>query len=275
MEKIKYSVLENLNDYKNLKIDTSDFKICRQPLFHGTTRLALDSGPEVMEKIHEQSLTILKAVKQYYQDHMSDPRFFDRLDEYHKKSGNHHFCDAVTTTIGDIRNFSYGDFYVTTNYLSALNFSCLSMGELGKRAYYNAIALKELKIDLGIDEAIDYIIEKHNQFVNSERVILLIDDILFEDLYTERGYPVLSQDENGNPDYFMCELAYDSEVSESIQNNNNYRVNNLKKYTFKLIKQPLFREGIGCFTEIKDYNAFLATSYLFNRSMTNADFYKI
>ena len=274
MEKIKYIELDNLSDYRELKIDTTDLVTCRQPLFHGTTRLAIDH-PDLMESINHHGAIILKAVKQWYLSKCNEPGFYDELDAFCDRTKNHAFCDAVTTTFGTVSNFSYGDFYLTTNYLSALTFSSLKLGELGKRAYYNALGVKELGLNLGIEESIDYIVDIYPQFENSERVILMIDNALFDDLTTERGHPLLFINKKGEKDYFFCQRAYDSEVSETVEDNNNYRLLNLSKYTFKLIRKEFFREGIGCFTLIKDYEKYLSKPSSMNFRIMNAEKYKI
>ena len=275
MEKIKYETLNDLNGYQNLEIDTSDYVVCHQPLFHGTTRKAIDCDPKEMEKIHDQALLILKTVKSYYLENESKPGFLDLIEKYHKKSGNHIFCDELTLTIGEIHVYEYGNLYVTTNFLSALNYSLMGFGELAKRAYYNAIALKELNIDLGISDAVNFIVEEYNQFKDSERVVLMLENVLFEDLSDEAGNPLIFKDKNGLNNHFYCKQAYNSKVTERSVRSHNYRVKNLNKYTFKLINKCLFRIGIKCFTKIKEVDKFLSERSSHNYRITNAEMYDL
>lgn len=270
MEKIKYIALDNLDSYKNLVIDKEDYVVCRQPLFHGTTRMAIDCDPEEIKRIHEQALIAIDVYKSYLEENEDKPGFQEWLHNHHKRFVNQ---DWTLQQVGHANNYQYGDFYVTANYLEALRFSMAGFGELGQMAYRCAVALKELNVDFGINETIDFIIDEYNRFQNSERVVLVLENVLFEDLLRESGEPLILVDENGESDYFDCEDLYNAKVSERMIYCKNYRVKNLNKYTLKLINKTFFKEGIGYFTQIGDVEKFLSKSRFDNHLITNAEFY--
>ena len=271
MEKIKYTILDNLNEYKNLAIDKEDYVVCRQPLFHGTTRMAIDCDSNVIERIRNQALIVINAYKSYIKENIDKPECQEWLNNHHKRFVDQEY---VISQVGHANSYQYGDFYVTTNYLEALRFSMAGFGELGQIAYRCAVALKELPVDLGVNDAIDFIIDEYNRFQNSERVILVLENVLFEDLLNELGYPIIYKNENGKRDYTNCKEIYRTKVASAHQIfSRSYRVKNLNKYTLKLINKPLFREGIKCFTQIEDIEKFMSDIYWY--PITYAEYYDI
>lgn len=267
MEKINYINIDekSLMNYFGKEIDTSDMKVCRKPLFHGTSLAALECDLNEIKLIHDHSIKIMKAVKEYYFSNEKNKEIVSTINEY-RKTRNTYFCEEHTLTFGEMHNYEYGDFYVTINFLYAVTFSNIKIGEVARFAYFNAVGLRDLKIDLGIEESINYIISEYNKFKDSPRVILMIENISIEDLLTESGDDV---------DSFHLELIYDASITEHGGMRKNFRIKNLSKYVVKLIPEKLFYKGLKIFTQIKDVDSFLQSYYPEDYRFTNSEYYKI
>ena len=105
---------------------------------------------------------------------------------------------------------------------------------------------------MGVNESIQYIIDEFEKIKENKSVILMLENVSFDDLRMENGC-FLDED-------YMREMVYDAEVNEYVQTNCNLRVNNIGRYTMKLIPEELFVEGVGCFTQIKDVERFLSST---------------
>lgn len=277
MEKLKYDVLENLDDYVNKEIP-HDATVCRRPLFHGTTRFAIDADPAVLSAFYDHCKTIVQKARVYSRalpDKEAFHKSLDRLIEEKKISVDW----AHVYTFGTLRDYSYGDFYVTTGYLRALHYRKNAGGELGKLAYNVALALEYLGIDLGIEESVSFVKKLYPSFAESESVVLIAENVAFSDLFTEHGDPFLP--DKDSPWYaedvvFSLTEIYEEEIeSEGKSSVDSYRVAHPENYRFKMIPSALLREGIGLFTKISDVDRFLESPTSFDLRRKNAEDYGV
>ena len=156
-------------------------------------------------------------------------------------------------------NFEYGDFYLSTNFLTAITFSAFSAGELCDLSYLCACDIKNLNItfkDEKINKIMESIIKKHDKYEKTEKVILAVRNVNYNDLKTESGHKFTD---------FHIERMYESEVSLYGEVNNNVRLTNLPLYDFCLISESDFLKFIPLFTNIKeDEVTELKHSYTYN-----------
>ena len=236
-EKINYSRLgvNDLKSYSDFAVDKTDLLICRSPLFHGSTEKAIDCNPEIMQLIHDHSLIIIKAAKDFYAKNSNDPAFKNELKDYVENTGNDVFCDGVTCEFGISSLYSYGDFYVTTNFEAAMDYAELTFGELALRAYYNACGLRTFKANADIEASISFIIDKYDEFKNSPKAVLLLRNVSFDDLRSEGGHPLNSDRQR--------KRIYEADAVV----NCNLRVMNVFQYTLELFSEDLFAEAKQCF----------------------------
>ena len=115
--------------------------------------------------------------------------------------------------------------------------------------YDNAVGIIENNIKGYSDDtrkAIDYLLENYPKFLNSEKAVLVYENVKFSDLYTERGYPYVEEDENYTKE--NIEELY-SDYRESFS----YCRLRLKCeedcYIPKLVKESLFDKALKKFTK--------------------------
>ncbi|MBO5077382.1 MAG: hypothetical protein J5584_07290 [Clostridia bacterium] len=247
MEQLKYEILDNLNDYTGKKT-TYDSILCDHPLFHGTTLFAIEASAEVVSAFCNHCKIVLRKAKKYTLSLNNREAFYESAEHYCQKSKIApfwHFIERFEEL--EDYGYQYGDFYVTTNYLLALEYSKNAGGELGNLAHNAELLLEDLGIDLDLQESISVLKKNYPLFSESERVILIADKIPFDDLKYERGYTL-------NKDYI--DYLYETDFNTNLS----FRLLHPEKYQLKLIRKPLFKEGISCFTDIKDVDSFLRTS---------------
>lgn len=178
-----------------------------RPLFHGTRRYALECSKEEIAKIKEYSLIIIKFIQK-----IEKTISLDVVGQYFKRKKERNcFASAVVSQIEKSSLYQYDSLYLTTSIYRAISFSKNACGEIGQTAYDNAIAIKELGIetnDIKIDEAIDYIIKTVPKFKESERVVLIFENVNYDDLKSESsGKAVLGKTEEKRKAYIEIFIA--------------------------------------------------------------------
>lgn len=238
MEKVNYVEVNYGDIKKHNKLDTLDLVKFTNYLFHGCRRGMID---ESLNKLTDFS-TKADIFISYLKDNINNILDKKGIDPEGKIRG----LERVYVH-KKIKNFEYGDFYLTSSYLTAIRFSKNGAGELGELAYLCAIDIKKLGIefeDKNINEISDYIINKYNQYSKTEKVILAVDNVSFDDLRYEKG--------NEIDDYYKKFLYKNNKVSLTRESIFNFRLKNLGKYKFYLIKEDDFLKFIPLFTNIKE-----------------------
>lgn len=241
MEKIKYQEIrfENFklnNDVEDLRTD-----VFTKFLFNGSRKVVIDKSVDELMMMFKQNNTFLSYLKDNIHGILDAMNI--SLDERYKKIRYLYRVDIYD----EISNFKYGDLYLSTNFLCAITFSALVGGELYELAYACAIDIKKLGIVFSDDEInliMENIINNYYEYEKSEKVILAVKNVDFNDLKTESGSEYTED--------FLKEYLYENEVTLSVRTNKNVRLSNLNKYTFYLIHEDEFLKFIPLFTNIKE-----------------------
>ena len=97
-------------------------------------------------------------------------------------------------------------------------------------AYAQCVGFWDFQIDLDIEtrDAAMIVIEEHEKYAASEKVILVFSDVRFADLQTERGTSFLSFDENGclNESYnaYLIGDLYKTKVTDGSKHARSFRL---------------------------------------------------
>jgi len=242
MEKINYQEIR-FDNFELINDDVEDLRtdIFTKFLFNGSRKVVIDKSVDELTMMFKQNNTFLSYLKDNIHGILDAMNI--SLDERYKKIRYLYRVDVYN----EISNFEYGDFYLSTNFLCAITFSALAGGELYELAYACAIDIKELNIvfsDDKINLIMKNIINNYHEYEKSEKVILAVKNVDFNDLKTESGSEYTKD--------FLKERLYENEVTLSAQTNNNVRLSNLNKYTFYLIHEDEFLKFIPLFTNIKE-----------------------
>ena len=228
------------------------------PLFHGTRMYALQVSEKERKRFYDACDRIISFAQKLV---WSCPVDEEVLTNY-IRTRNPLFLGSVVSQY-KTSAYEYGSFYVTTSYPTAITFANNSGGELGQWAYAQCIGLRDFNIDLDAEtnEAATIVVNEHQRYESSEKVILVFYGVKFEDLLTERGDPFLLYDENGipNEEYnaFAIRSLNKAKVTDGTQCVRSYRLERCETYTAYWIRQEDFKKGISIFTEIKDVDKYL------------------
>ena len=240
MEKIKYKEIR-YDDFKDYKWNgVQDEERCTKFLFHGSRKGLIDEDPAKIETFHNECDTFMSYLhKNLFR--ILEEMGLSRKEQYEKL----HRLTRVEI-YNKHKNFEYGDFYLTANYLLAASFSAYEAGELCDSCYQNAMDIKKLGIVFQDDEMnklMERIIQKHEEYGKSESVILAVSNVLFDDMRDETGRAYKE---------IIRRQAYESKVSLNGVWQASFRLSNPNNYEFLLIHKAEFLKFIPLFTDIKE-----------------------
>ncbi len=255
---LKVTQLENLDNFK-IKYDLTDLSddFCRIPLFHGTTAYAFEADEETRKEFRKACDIVMRFAKEIAQRKIiSDEEYYP-----YTRNKNSYFLDTTVYLYGS-SSYEYDDFYLTTSYSNALIFAHVPCGELGNNAYYQCVGFKDFNIELPkeVQAASNVVTATYVKYRDSEKIILVYEDINFSDLYGEKGYNFLPDKSNENYDFLSrhaIETLYESEVDDCSVWGENLRIKNPNDYTGYIMKENLFREGFKVFTNVTDVDKFI------------------
>ena len=242
--------IENIDDFK--KIDFSTREVCQIPLLHGTRRYALQTTIEERETFYSACNVVMDFAKKIaYSDSIPE----EAIEEYQRQH-NPRFFNVLVYTKG-INKFTYGDFYVTTSYSSAISFAHNVGGELGDTAYAQCLGLLHFNVELDdiVSTAVNTVIAEYQKYVNSEKVILAFYGVKFKDLTREGGSQFLIESKNPEDITYnrtLVDKLNNSADTDTMTRNNNFILANIDTYTGYVIGEGLFKEGFSVFTKIMD-----------------------
>ena len=228
------------------------------PLFHGTRMYALQASEEERNRFYRACDRVISFAKQLLKNRPFDD---DTWEEYLIQK-NPMFLTTVVCQY-ETPAYSYGDFYVTTDYTNALVYAGNCGGELGQWAQAQCIGFRDFQIepDPETAEAASIVMEEYEKYEKSEPVVLVFTDVRFADLKTERGAPFLIYDKDGKPDEeynaFSIEMLYQTQVTDHLTSAGTYRLMRHNTYTAQLVRQKDFKKGLSVFTEIRDVDKYL------------------
>lgn len=236
---LNYSFINSLDGLKFTEKTYDKFCI---PLFHGTRKHLLDMSNEERDRFY----SVCKRILNYLKDLSNNcPSLLNELIEFDfiiRKKGYSRAGAVCFKMYGRSARYEYGDFYMTISPKTALDFSKTTNGELGDLAYFAGLFLiyskKEISRDLKDD--IDLIISYHDKYIDDERIILMLSNADFDDLFIDNGKPFRDRYVEENDiqkyfdDYFNNVLS-----SQSFSTPNHYRLVNLSKYNFYAIKESM------------------------------------
>ena len=145
------------------------------------------------------------------------------------------------------KTYSYGDFYVTSDFESAVEYSNNPGGEYVFWAYCNVVGLKDFDIEVPdeVKKAMELLENEYPKFESSERVVAAITGFELKDLLTEGGE----------------KLHIDEESFESLYlDDQAYRIINFEKYRdqITIIPEQYFYESTDnfllLFKDFSNYN---------------------
>jgi hypothetical protein len=231
---------------------------CAIPLFHGTRLHALTEKDEDRERFRAACKQVISFARNLLSDTVINA---SALKEY-QLSKNQLFLDAVT--IQQKNSFyQHGDFYLTSGYPRAITFTKHAGGELGQWAYHQCLGFEDFNIPLDQQtaDAVKVVFEEHQKYQDSEKVVLVYQNVKFDDLRTEGGDPYLFQsgDENQNEAINTARLAalYKSNVTDHSGRQINFRLVNPEAYTAQLIHQEDLKVGFAVFTKVTDVERYI------------------
>ena len=151
----------NIQSIDELKIiDIPNGEVCKIPLLHGTRRYALQATKEEREKFYSACNIVMDFAKKIaYSNIITE----ESIEEYQRQQ-NPRFFNVLVYTKG-INKFTYGDFYVTTSYSSAISFAHNVGGELGDTAYAQCVGLLHFNVELDdtVSEAVKIVMEEYKK----------------------------------------------------------------------------------------------------------------
>lgn len=244
-------VAQNIIDYNNYK----------KPLFHGTRRYALEVCEENRQRFNEACNTFCVYAQQLINENKIFPNF-------------------VVMGFNNSSLHQYGDFYLTTTYSNAIDFSYLLGGELANSIYDVCLDINERGVEVPneIKKLMNFIMSEISNYKKSQKVVLVYFDLKFADLYTHGGRRFISDEqlnevnndfgayEKGslNNLFIMPNFAkqkiddlYEEKETINFQSNTTFRIKNPEDYKAFLITEEYFRKGFESFTEITDVDKFI------------------
>lgn len=246
MKKINYIEIKDLDEieYDLNKINYDHFV---HPLFHGTRMAALECTSDEIEKMQQCSREIIDFILKVFFEERTIA--FSEVESYQEKNPKSYFVSAVLTQLKISTLYEYGDLYMSTQFSEAADYARYGCGELCQMGYDNAVGIIENNIKGYSSEtknAIDYLIENYPKFLNSEKAVLVYENIKFSDLYFERGGPYVEEDENYTKENI-------DDLYRDYCDSCCYYTLRLKGkedcYTPKLVKESLFNKALKKFNK--------------------------
>jgi hypothetical protein len=242
--------VQKLEDLKRNNVSCAE--LCQIPLLHGTRRYALQTTKEEREKFYSACNIVMDFAKKIaYSDIITE----ESIEEYQRQQ-NPRFYNVLVYAKG-INKFTYGEFYVTTSYSSAVSFAHNVGGELGDTAYAQCVGLLHFNVELDdtVSEAVKIVMEEYKKYVNSEKVILAFYGVRFTDLTREGGSEFLidsTDPEDIEYNRVLIDKLNNSADTDTMTRNNNFILSNIEEYTGYVISEKLFKDGFSVFTKIID-----------------------
>lgn len=243
----------NIQSIENLKqSNMSNEDVCQIPLLHGTRRYALQATREEREKFYSACNIVMDFAKKIACSNIIPD---DKIEEFQRHC-NPRFFNVLVYTKG-INKFTYGDFYVTTSYSSAVSFAHNVGGELGDTAYAQCVGLIHFGISLDnvVSSAVETVMQEHQKYVDSDKVIVAFYGVKFDDLTHEGGGRFLVEVNNQQDEEYNRKLInrlHNSIDSDTTTYNRNFRLANVDTYTGYVISEKDFKSGFSLFTKIVD-----------------------
>lgn len=236
---------------------------CAIPLFHGTRMYALQASREERERFYTACSCVIAFAKKFL---WNCPIEDDTLVEY-IRTKNPQFLGAVVSQYKSAA-YEYGSLYLTTGYPTAIRYAHNAGGELGQWAYSQCVGFCDFQIDLDaeISQAAEIVMEEYEKYRSSEPVVLVYSGVCLKDLYTERGYPIVRYDADGNPDVAYNrhheEDLYETEVDDDGACVMGYRLDHPQIYTAQLIRHKDLKAGFAVFTKITDIDKYIRWNHI-------------
>ena len=231
---------------------------CAIPLFHGTRLHALMVADEERARFHAACKQVISFAGKILSENAIDT---NALKEY-QVSKNQLFLDSVTMQQKN-SFYQHGDFYLTSGYPRAITFTKHAGGELGQWAYHQCLGFKDLNIPLDQQtaDAAKVVFEEHQKYQDSEKVVLVYQNVRFDDLRTEGGDPYLLQSEAENQNEAIntarVSALYKSNVTDHSGRQINFRLVKPEAYTARLIHQEDLKAGFAMFTKVTDAERYI------------------
>ena len=230
---------------------------CKIPLFHGTRRYALEVSSDERTRFYNACKTVLKFANEYFR---SDKINWKTVQEYRKT--NLLFMKAEVVSNYGRPSYEYGDFYLTSSFVNAIQFSNNEAGELGKYAFGQCKGFADLGIELepNVLEAVKIVEEEYPKYSQSERVILVFYAVDVLDLYTESGGAYADMLNRLGESKFKLKLETlyeDCQEEDNCRFGQNFRLKNVSKYAPLQMVEEKFKSGFKAFTKIKDIDKYI------------------
>ncbi len=219
-----------------------DYEICKRPLFHGTRKYAIEVSEEKRQAFYNACREVALFAKE--------------LIKAEKIPFN-----TVVYGFNESSVYEYGDFYLTTTFSCAVEFSYQAGGELGKNVYSVCMNIRNSNIEVSaeIKDKIDLITAEFLKYEKSEKVVLVYEGIKFDDLYTNGGHKFIESLELDEYEKEDIEDLYKEKETQTLATNTSLRIKNPKNYEAYSISETDFRKGFKVFTEIKDVDKYIKT----------------
>lgn len=251
-------LFNEVGSIQNCVAHSAETGCCAIPLFHGTRLYALTATDEGRELFYVACKQVISFARKIFLDNAIDTI---ALKEY-QLSKNQFFLDAITMQQKN-SFYQHGDFYLTSGYPRAITFTKHAGGELGQWAYHQCLGFKDFNIPLDQQtaNAVNVVFEEYQKYHDSEKVVLVYQNVKFDDLRTECGDPYLLQsgDENQKDAINAARVAalYKSNVTDYSGRQINFRLVNPEAYTAQLIRQKDLKEGFAVFTKVADIERYI------------------
>ena len=212
-------------------------------LFHGTRRYSFQCPREEMDavknaaKIINDYTDILIHKGSLNQERLIEYRITKTISNLPTSFGTPMMIPGKTIPS---KTYSYGDFYVTSDFELAVEYSKNPGGEYVFWAYCNVVGLKDFDIEVPdeVKKAMELLENEYPKFESSERVVAAITGFELKDLLTEGGE----------------KLHIDEESFESLYlDDQAYRIINFEKYRdqITIIPEQYFDQAIKVLEAIK------------------------
>lgn len=236
---IKYTKVKSV---KEIPLKEKSYEIFNATLFHGTREKMLTMSNEDRKKYYDACHEIRLFAKNIILN-ISDEIIM--LYKKYMRSQEKPYNVSVYTIecYGRASNFEYGDFYMSNNLETAITFTKNIGGEQGNISYVAGNLMRYAKIDIpeNVDKAIDVINEFYEDNKNDKKIILVTSGIEVDDISLESGFPLSRYKHNLEDFKEELDDIYESyQMEEAFIHNNNYRINNIDKYTVYAVEEELF-----------------------------------
>lgn len=202
-------------------------------LFHGTRKYALECSKEEREAIHQAC----KVISKFADVTINSNQVPDEIQHMY-----HMYPIALKGKEEGDSFFQYGDFYLTTDFEVAIDYSANCGGEYMQLVYnnINGIIAAGIALPDEVKKAFDYIKDVYPKFEQSERIVVAINNIEYKDLLHQGGEKFFFSD-NSNP--FL-----------NFYGNNGFRLMNVDKYKnrFYIINESDFDEYKAAFEKFAE-----------------------